>query len=197
MGSQRWKMLVLQRGATSPGFHQHLQCSVDLGSRHTPTHTHTGVWGWGWLCTACSHCHCVCYTSAPNTGSVQLCIPSLLSTAFPEPRAAGPQHHHTNSKDMGGCSQGKGIHAHSFLPSVGQHGFVWWKTFLQPNHLCGPEEAVSRPTHELLGSSNPNRGFGAFLLKTTFVVRVYIKALSKKIHLTAASLHWHRCPQAG
>lgn len=38
---------------------------------------------------------------------------------------------------------------------------------------------MSRPIHELLGSSNPVWGFGAFPLKTTFVVRMYIKALSK------------------
>lgn len=48
---------------------------------------------------------------------------------------------------------------------------------------------MSRPIHELLGSSNPVWGFGAFPLKTTFVVRMYIKALSKKLHLTAATLH--------
>lgn len=195
MGSQRWKMLVLQRGATSPGFHQHLQCSADLGSRHTHTHWCLGLamhsvipltQGALHLSTE----HGLCATLHPFT-SLQ---------GFPRAKScratASPWHHHTNGKDMGGCSQGKGIHAHSFLPSVGQHGFGWWKTFLQPNHLRGPEGAVSKPTHELLGSSNPNRGSGAFLLKTTFVVRVYIKALSKKFHLTAASLHWHRCPQA-
>lgn len=31
---QGWKMLVLQRRATSPSFHLHKQCSVDLGSIH-------------------------------------------------------------------------------------------------------------------------------------------------------------------
>lgn len=61
--------------------------------------------------------------------------------------------------------------------------------FFSPTTLCGPEGAVSRPIHELLGSSNPAWGFRAFPLKTTFVVRMHIKALSKKFHLTAAALH--------
>lgn len=69
--------------------------------------------------------------------------------------------------------------------------------FFSPATLHGSEGAVRRPFHELLCCSNPNWGFGAFPLKTTFVVRTYNKALSKKFHLTAASLHWHRCPQAG
>lgn len=55
---------------------------------------------------------------------------------------------------------------------------------------------MRRPIQELLGSFNLTQGFGAFPLKTTFVVRMYTKALSKKCHLTAASLHWHKCPQA-
>lgn len=69
--------------------------------------------------------------------------------------------------------------------------------FFRQTTLCGPEGAVSRPIHELLGSYNPTQSFGAFPLKTTFVVRMHVKVLSKKFHLTAASLHWHGCPQAG
>lgn len=141
-----------------------------------------------------------CYTSALNMGSVQLCIPSLLSRAFPEPRAAGPQHHHgittPTARTWMAAPSAKG----SMLTA----SFLQWDSmalggeryFFSPTTLHGPEGAVSRPIHELLGSSNPNRGFGAFPLKTTFVVRMYMKALSKKFHLTAASLHWRRCPQA-
>lgn len=39
--------------------------------------------------------------------------------------------------------------------------------------------------------------FGAFALKTIFAGRMHVKVLSKKRHLSAASLHWHRGPQGG
>lgn len=98
--------------------------AVQMWAAHTHTHLYLSVEMAMHSVITLSQCM---DTSALNMGSVQLCIPSFLSRAFPELRAAPapPRHHHTNGKDMGGCSQGNGIHAHSFLPSVAHHGFGW------------------------------------------------------------------------
>lgn len=65
--------------------------------------------------------HRLCATLHPFT--LELGFPRAQSCRAPVP----PRHHHTNGKDMDGCSQGNGIHTHSFLPSVRQCGFGWWK----------------------------------------------------------------------
>lgn len=114
-----------------------------------------------------------------------LASPSLSSRAFQGPSAAEPRHRYGTSHADGQGEAWWLLPGHRDLSSPWPPSFsrttTWWKTFLQPSCPVWPRKSCEQrcPVHEPLASSSPKLVFGAFPLKTTFAVRMHIKALSK------------------
>lgn len=150
---QGWKMLVPQRRAMSPCFHQHIQCSVGLGNIHIYILIQICV------CGVASAMHSIITL---YTGCVipQHCLPAglrfCMALASPLPssgaspvakhcKAPAPLWHlpRRQARRQSGCSQGKGIsQACGLLPSARPQ--CGGKHFFSPTALRGPGGAAGR-----------------------------------------------------